>query len=230
MPMRFPRQDGHVDPRSVAPLDPRTAHNRATYDRIASAYAASKTRALPVGATGLDAPRLGFARLLPPRARVADLGCGSGEDAAWFAARGLEVVGVDLSVSMAGLTVAGLTVAGLEAGRVAVGDLRALPLRDDSVDAVWSAAALLHVPDADTVRVLAGVRRALRRGGFLGLVTALGEGTREEPVPYAPGESRWFVYRDADVLRSAIEAVGLHVLSSGEVAGNRRWGWFLAAA
>jgi SAM-dependent methyltransferase len=204
-------------------LDPRTAHNRATYDRIAQAYADSTRRPLRPGASGLDAPRDAFADLLPAGARVVDVGCGPGTDAAWFAACGHEVLGVDLSLSMARLAVAALG-----RPRLSLGDLRALPLRDGCVDAVWSSAALLHVPDADTGRVLAGVRRVLRPGGAVGLVTALGEGTREEPVPYAPEESRWFVYRDPDAVAALLGEVGLAVLDRGEVAGNRRWGWFLA--
>lgn len=212
-----------MDPAHAAPLDPRTAHNRATYDRIASAYAASKTQPLPTGLSPLDAPRQAFAELLEPGCRVADLGCGPGDDAVWLAARGHEVVGVDLSTSMARLTDAALG-----SCRVAVGDLRALPLRDGSLDAVWSAASLLHVPDGDTARVLAEVRRVLRPGGLVGLVTALGDGAREEPVPYAPGESRWFVYRDPAMLAARFEDCGLRVQASGEVEGKRRWGWFLA--
>lgn len=207
-------------------LDPRTAHNRATYDRIAAAYADSTRRPLAPGSSGLDAPREAFVELLPAGSRVVDVGCGPGRDVAWFAARGHEVLGVDLSLSMAALAVESLG----GARRLALGDLRALPLHGAGVDAVWSSAALLHVPEADTSRVLSGVRRVLRPGGVLGLVTALGDGTREEPVPYAPEESRWFVYRDPDVLAAQLEAAGLHVLDRGEVAGNRRWGWFLARA
>ena len=95
---------------------------------------------------------------------------------------------------------------------------------------VWSAAALLHVPADDTARVLDGVLRVLRPGGLLGLVTALGAGVHVEPVPYAPGESRWFVYRDPGALAAQLGEAGLRVLDHGEVAGNRRWGWFLARA
>ena len=213
-----------MDQEAVA-LDAHSAHNRATYDRIAPAYAASKRTPLFPGLSGLDAPRQAFAAQLRSGALVADVGCGPGEDAAWFAERGLVPVGVDLSHSMARLATAALGSA-----RLAVGDLRALPLRTGSCDAVWSAAALLHVPDADTGLVLGGIRRVLRPGGLLGLVTALGEGVHEEPVPYAPEESRWFVYRDPRALRDRIEAAGLRVTSEGEVAGKRRWGWFLASS
>ncbi|MBI3030151.1 MAG: methyltransferase domain-containing protein, partial [Candidatus Rokubacteria bacterium] len=39
--------------------------------------------------------------LLPPGARVLDLGCGEGRDSVFFASRGFEVTGVE--VSLAGL-------------------------------------------------------------------------------------------------------------------------------
>ena len=141
------------------------------------------------------------------------------------AAHGHEVIGLDLSTSMARLASASSGIGG-----VAVGDLRALPVRDGGLDAVWSAAALLHVPEEDTALVLSGLRRVLRLGGRVGLVTALGDGAREEPVPYAPGESRWFVYRDPAVLSAGLGAAGLEVTASGEVSGNRPWGWFLAVS
>ena len=203
--------------------DARTRHNRATYDRIAPAYDGNRTAVQPGGPAFPELQRDLLARL-PATAVVADLGCGPGHDGARLHHAGLRVVGVDLSAGMLAIAAHRL------GGGGAQGDLRELPLRDAAVDAVWCAAALLHVPDDDTAAVVRGCRRVLRTEGVLALVTALGEGTVEEPVPYASGESRWFVYRSPGAVVGALTDAGFDVVHVSEGQGNRRWGSFLAVA
>jgi trans-aconitate methyltransferase len=95
--------------------------------------------------------------LLAPRSgeRILDLGCGDGVLAAKLAEMGCEVIGVDASE----MQVAAARKLGLDA-RVMAGE--ALQFRDE-FDAVFSNAALHWMPRPE--EVLAGVWRALRRGG-----------------------------------------------------------------
>jgi SAM-dependent methyltransferase len=100
-------------------------------------------------------------------ARVLDVGCGPGRHAHALAARGIEVVGIDLSWRFVALGAA----AGASA-RFAQADARALPVRDGSFDAALSlcqgAFGLLGGPGADPggeARVLEGMARAVRDGG-----------------------------------------------------------------
>jgi SAM-dependent methyltransferase len=95
--------------------------------------------------------------LLAPRPgeRILDLGCGDGVLAAKLAEKGCEVVAVDASE----MQVAAARKLGLDA-RVMAGE--ALPFRDE-FDAVFSNAALHWMLRPD--EVIAGVWRALRRGG-----------------------------------------------------------------
>jgi trans-aconitate methyltransferase len=95
--------------------------------------------------------------LLAPRRgeRILDLGCGDGVLAAELVSRGCEVVGVDSSE----MQVAAARKAGVDA-RVIAGE--ALQFRDE-FDAVFSNAALHWMLRPD--EVIAGVWRALRRGG-----------------------------------------------------------------
>jgi hypothetical protein len=74
------------------------------------------------------------------------------------------------------------------------------------------------------------VRRVLRRGGHLALVTALGDGARLETVPYAPGTQRWFFYREPVQLAGQLGAAGLQVLGMTREAGSRDWLKVLAGA
>jgi ubiquinone/menaquinone biosynthesis C-methylase UbiE len=109
-------------------------------------------------------------------------------------------------------------------------DLRALPIRASTLDGIWCCAALLHVPEGDTLTVLREFRRTLTSGGVLALVTALGDGARFEPVPYASGEQRWFAYRTAGTLADQLRSAGFTTRSSTRVTSRRDWGLVLAAA
>jgi SAM-dependent methyltransferase len=200
--------------------DDATAHNQAAYDQIAGHYAERQTRLSP----SFRDLAAAFTARLPPRADVADLGCGPAQEGVRLARAGHRVVGVDRSAGMLAHAARALP------GRVAQADLRSLPLASESLDGVWCCAALLHVPHDETGTALAEFRRVLRGGGHLALVTALGQGTRLEPVPYAPGTERWFFYRDPAQLAGQLSAAQLHVLAMTEEPTSRRWAKVLAQA
>ena len=107
-------------------------------------------------------------------------------------------------------------------GRAAQADLRSLPLTTASLDAIWCCAALLHVPQDQTVTVLAEMHRVLPCGGHLALVTAVTHRARLETVPYAPDRQRSFFYRDPDPLREQLPAAALQILDLTREAESRR--------
>src|SRR5690348_14368613 len=78
-------------------LESISARTRAAYDRIAPAYVERNGGPPP---PQLIATRDRFAAMLPPGARVLDLGCGPGIQTAWLRERGLRPVGGDLSTGM----------------------------------------------------------------------------------------------------------------------------------
>lgn len=95
-----------------------------------------------------------------PMGTVLDAACGTGRHAAYLAAAGHRVIGVDSSPEM------------LEKARIRLpqtdlrrGDLEALPLDDDSVDAAVCALALTHLPRLD--KAIAEFARVIRPGGHL---------------------------------------------------------------
>ena len=122
----------HPPPNLAGVSDP-VRETRATYDRIATAYAERSGAPYP----RLDPHVEWFAGALPARGRAADVGCGPGRDTRLLRAAGLRVAGFDLSAAQ-------LRAGGLEG--VAQADMRALPLADSTVDGVWCQAALLHLP------------------------------------------------------------------------------------
>jgi SAM-dependent methyltransferase len=199
--------------------DEATLHNQAAYDEIAGLYAARHRR--DVWFRDL---RAAFAARLPRVADVADLGCGPAGDGALFAQAGHRVTGIDRSAGMLAYAARALP------GRVIRADLRRLPVAGQSVDGIWCCAALLHVPHDQTTAVLNEMRRILRPGGCLALVTAAGQGARLEPVPYAPGTQRWFFYRAAAELDEQVRGARLEVVSMTEEPTSRHWLKILARA
>lgn len=200
--------------------DEATRHNQATYDKIAALYAQrqdSRGRSFP------DL-RQAFAERLTLGASLADLGCGPALDGASFAAAGHRVTGIDRSAAM--LAIAGRVLP----GRLVQADLRSIPLATTNLDGIWCCAALLHVPEDQTMVVLNEIHRVLRPGGYLALVTALGAGARLEPVPYAPNAQRWFFYRRASQLREQLLAAHLRILTATEEPSSRHWFKVLAVA
>lgn len=112
------------------------------------------------GLFDLDEPSVhGILAALPP-GRALDAACGTGRFAAHLAAHGHQVVGVDSSPDM--LDRARTRV---PRGEFRLGDLRRLPLPDDTVDIVVSGLALAHVPALEPV--MAEFARVLRPGGHL---------------------------------------------------------------
>ncbi len=117
------------------------------FDRVAPTY--DETRR-PPSETELDS----LVQLLSGCRSLVDGGVGTGRFAAPLHARGFEVLGVDLSVAM-------MRRAGTK-GIIALvrGDLRRLPLRDDAVDAAFTAHVLQLVAEpAAVLRELGRVAR-----------------------------------------------------------------------
>jgi SAM-dependent methyltransferase len=200
--------------------DEATKHNQAAYDQIAGLYARrqeGRSRSFP------DL-RAAFAARLPLVADVADLGCGPALDGALFARAGHRVAGIDRSARMLAIAARALP------RHVVQADLRCLPVASGTLDGIWCCAALLHVPHDETMAALGEMRRVLRHDGHLALVTALGQGARLEPVPYARGTQRWFFYREAAELNEQLRAARLQVLDMTEEPAARDWLKVLACA
>ncbi len=183
---------------------------RATYDRIADAYRRRTGAAFAGLVDDLDA----LGELIPPGARVADIGCGPGRDASLLRERGYEVIGLDLSLGM-------LRAGG--AGRCVQADMRALPLATGSLDAVWCQAAMLHVPRPDVPAVVGEFRRVLRDGGALHLAGAAGDDDGWEPCSYDADSPRWFVRHRYEPLAALLAEAGFAVVDVARRVTHRDW-------
>ncbi|HEX7086667.1 MAG TPA: ubiquinone/menaquinone biosynthesis methyltransferase [Vicinamibacterales bacterium] len=161
-----------------------------------------------------------------PSDRVLDLACGTGDIARLAAARGADVVGLDLVPRM------------IEKARhrdpgrrtkLLAGDMLALPFPDAAFDLVTTGYGLRNVPDLD--RALAEIRRILRPGGR---VVSLDFTRPRPPVLWAVcrlylsavgGALGWLLHRDPDTYRYIPESLRTFPRADELVERLRRHGF-----
>lgn len=130
------------------------------YDRdTLTFYETSQVTYRASGKGGVSRHLDAFLNLLPRGARVLELGCGGGSDAAEMIARGIDVDPTDGSPAIAALAAERL---GRPVRVMRFDELSS----EQAYDAVWASAALLHVPRAALPSILNRVQRALKPGGL----------------------------------------------------------------
>jgi SAM-dependent methyltransferase len=197
-------------------VDPSDASDSAgetleTYDLITAEYARRNAAAWPDLADHISVLTAG----VPPGGVVADVGCGPGRDIALIRARGFRVIGIDRSLGQ-------LRTSGLRG--VAQADMRQLPLRAGSADAIWCQAALLHIPRAAVPGVLAEFARAVRPGGglYVSVVEGDGEGF-QVASKYGSNRRRWFTSHREPDLTAMLAGAGFAVHHVRRSRDQRAW-------
>jgi SAM-dependent methyltransferase len=115
----------------------------------------------------IEGPQPDFRRLVDAgliEGRVLDVGCGTGEHALFFAARGLDVVGVDASA----MAVKRATDRACERGlsvRFVEDDVRKLAGLGDSFDTITDSGCLHTLSDEAMAETIRGAHAVLRPGG-----------------------------------------------------------------
>jgi SAM-dependent methyltransferase len=187
------------------------AETQRTYDRIAGTYARVNSAVHPQLAADATTLTAG----LEPGSVVVDVGCGPGREIGVLRSLGFRAYGIDRSFGQ-------LRVGGLPG--VARGDMRWLPVRTGSVDALWCQAALLHIPRAEVPVVLAEFGRVVRPGGRLYLAVAEGDGEGFEVASnYGSDQRRWFTNHREPELTRLLGEVGFVVEQVGRASSYRDW-------
>jgi len=172
------------------------------YSRHAKAYAEREITSRQVRLTA-------FLALLPPSAKILELGCGAGADTAAMLANGFDVRPTDGSAEMA-------AVASQRLGRP-VGTLLFHELGEvEAYDGVWANACLLHVPRDELANVLALIRRTLKPGGWFFASYKAGDVDGRDTL------DRYYNYPTLDWLRATYAQAGNWnslSIESGEVRG-----------
>ena len=155
--------------------------------------------------------------MLPERARLLDLGCGAGQDARFLSTIGHRVIGLDRTMPLLRFAKTRAPLMPL-----VLADMRSLPVRPGSVDGIWAAASLMHVPKPTARKILATLRDCMRPNGLLAATVTHGWRSRVKEGGWMPG--RYFARWKKDEWARALRRAGWQVLSLCVVSNRERKG------
>lgn len=149
----------------------------------------------------LDRPAR-FASMLPPSARILDLGCGPGRDLRLFSDTGHHPVGVEANPDFIQMA--------RRHGDVIAADFRTIGdlFTPGSFDGVWAQASLVHLSRGDITLLLPTILDLLRPGGFFyACVPASGlTGWKDEE-----DGRRWYTVWPDDSFPLAVNEAGFQI-------------------
>ncbi|MBY0310274.1 methyltransferase domain-containing protein [Patescibacteria group bacterium] len=156
-----------------------------------------------------------FLSLLPPHAKVLDIGCGGGIKTNYMAQRGFDATGIDFSEKMIALARTRYPQVGF-----AVMDMYEAHTLAEKFDGIFMQATLLHVRKAEVLPLLKNIITLLAPGGLLYLaVKAVREDGKEEAVrsedDYGYTYERFFSYFTPEELKEYYRQLNLEVVSDG---------------
>ncbi len=190
-----------------------------TYDQIALMYAQANAQ---MPANVLAAAQK-FLEMGSPDGLCLDLGCGAGQDLAWFEQHHLNILGADLS---AGMLAQARRVTSFPLAQM---DMLSLGFAEGSFAGIWCSAALLHLPKADALLALREMRRVLRQDGILDIAVQQGEGEGLEVNPYNGAGQRFFARYSLTEMSNLLAGTGFAVLETETTSRSpRTWLRFVA--
>jgi len=142
-----------------------------------------------------------------PAGPVADVGCGPGRVAAFLAAHGMDVIGIDVSPKMLAVARRAHPGVAFEEGR-----LTALPLPSKSLAGLVSWYSIIHTPPEDLGEVCIELERVLAPHGHLLVAFQAGNGEAVHRADAYGTDVRLTNYRHApDEVAHALTERGLQV-------------------
>jgi len=175
------------------------------YDLVADEYARRISDELRHKA--LDCRLLDrFAESVRNSGIACDLGCGPGHMARYLHGRGIQVCGMDLSAGM--VERARRLNPGIEFNQ---GDMRTLPVRDNTWAGIAAFYAIVHFPLPDLDRSLREMMRVLAPGGRLLLSFHIGEDTAQIEDLWESGAALEFHFFRVSTVRGSIERAGFEI-------------------
>jgi ubiquinone/menaquinone biosynthesis C-methylase UbiE len=135
-----------------------------------------------------------------------DLGCGPGHIARYLHGQGVEVSGMDLSAGM--IQCARRLNPGIQFNQ---GDMRALPVKDNSWAGIVAFYAIVHLAHDDLVQALQEMMRVLMPGGRLLLSFHIGEDTSQIEDLWDSGAALEFHFFRVSTVAGAIRRAGFEI-------------------
>jgi ubiquinone/menaquinone biosynthesis C-methylase UbiE len=190
------------------------------YDKTAQAYAKQAIVSVPF------IERDKFTKMISPQAVVLDLGCGSGRDVRYFTDLGCHVTGVDLSEKL--LEIAHeLTPQAI----FKMQDIRKLIFPENTFDAIWSCASLVHLKKSEVPDVLLLLYKILKPKGIIHFTLKAGSTEGYKIEPSIPDQARYYSLFTKGEFGNLVKNAGFTILENysykeserGKTDRNTEW-------
>lgn len=150
-----------------------------------------------------------FLSNMPMHATILDAGCGTGNFAAYFLGKGCRVTAVDASDGM--LAVAKRNV---PAGDFRKMDIMSLDFPDGHFDAAFLKSVLVNIEKKKVTKVLAEIRRVLKKNGLILISQYIGSGEHVVEEPLKQGLKMLFNFYSEREAEDAIKSSGFDIIKS----------------
>lgn len=165
-----------------------------------------------------------FISLLKEGALVLDVGCGAGVKSQYLIDKGLNVVGADFSEKM-------IEIAKREVPEATfyVSDIKDVSSLRETFDGILAQAVLLHIPKAEVVHVIKGLRDKLNNNGYLYIaVKEKRENGKEEELlkgnDYGYEYERFFSYFTLPEIKKYISDLEMEICYENvALSGHTNW-------
>jgi len=136
-----------------------------------------------------------FVNFFPPKAKIIDIGCGSGRDAKIFTEKGLCVLGIDFSQNLINIAKSNAPLAEFQ-----IMDIEEISFPPASFDGAWAGCTLSHIPKKILPSVLQNIHSILKAGGYFYLTVknGMGEGLKED-LRYGNFEKFWSFFEEDEI-------------------------------
>ena len=145
--------------------------------------------------------------------KILDVACGPGHDTDYFAKKGFDCLGIDLSEKMIASAKKNFQ------GKFRIMDFFDMEFKENSFDGIWCSAAIVHTDKNDLDKLLEDFGKILGQNGVLGIIAhAKQKRTKKK------GDSRIFTVFDKDELGKHLKNNGFEVVHSKSFSyKKKRW-------
>lgn len=175
---------------------------KASYQATAKEFAQRVADLAPIGSIEK------FIKLLPSKAKIIDIGCGSGRDAKIFTNAEIDVLGIDFCSNLIEIAEAYAPLANFQ-----LMDIETINLPSATFDGAWAACSLGHIPKNKILNVLNKIHILLKEHGYFYLALKKGTGEiLEKDLRYAGNHQKFWSFFEEDELKNYLENAGFKVL------------------
>lgn len=149
-----------------------------------------------------------FIKLLPPKAKIIDIGCGSGRDAKLFTNMGATVLGIDFSSNLIDIAKRNAPLAEFQ-----LMDIETMNLPAASFDGAWAACSLGHISKKILPDVIKKVYFLLKEKGYFYLALKMGAGEiLEQDLRYDGDIKKFCAFYEEKELKSILQEAQFKIL------------------